>query len=278
MRVGEGWGLAANLAVVVSHCYPARSTMPLSPRNLLAANWKMHLTTSEAEALLRATAAGLSRLEECPPVVLAVPFPYLLQASSVAAAHNNLFVAAQTLSEHEKGPFTGEVSGAMIRSCGATHVIVGHSERRQLFLEDDNHLLKKLQRALAEGLRPIFCLGETLAERQAGQWQQVLAQQLNRTVLQLPEDARQHISLAYEPVWAIGTGQTATPTQAAEAHDFMRSLLGAHGPTCTILYGGSVNPANAAELFAQPTIDGGLVGGASLKADDFVAIARALAG
>lgn len=244
-------------------------------RKLLAANWKMHLTYTEAQVLLHRICAGLDRLPDHPPVVFAVPYPYLLLASSVAQAYAGVQVAAQNVSEYPEGAYTGEVSAAQLKSCGVAYVIVGHSERRQFFLEDDSRLLGKLKRALDAGLRPIFCVGETLQEREAGQWQSVLSHQINRTVLQLPAEQRANLVLAYEPVWAIGTGHTATPAQAAEVHDFLRSLLGAQGQTTTILYGGSVKPGNAAELFAEATIDGGLVGGASLDAESFLQIVQA---
>jgi triosephosphate isomerase (TIM) len=245
-------------------------------RKLLAANWKMHLTLPQAQDLVRAIAAGAVDRPGHFPVALCVPSPYLLLVSTTVQTLPGVYTGAQNLNEHPQGPYTGEVSGPMLRSCGATYVLVGHSERRQLFLEDNGTIRHKLERALAEGLRPILCIGETLHERAAGHWQAVIEQQLTTALLPLNESALKAVVIAYEPIWAIGTGQTATPQQAAEVHDYIRRLLGPAGQKITVLYGGSVKPENAAELFAHNTIDGALVGGASLDAEAFLAILDAM--
>ncbi len=235
----------------------------------------MHLTLAEAERLLQATCAGLPNPNPV-PVVLCVPAPYLTVAARFAKATGEVYVGGQNLSAHAQGAYTGEVSGAMLRSTGADYVIVGHSERRSLFFEDNHTVRTKVERALAEGLRPILCVGETLEERTSGHWQAVIEQQLTTAFLALPPERQRATVVAYEPVWAIGTGQTATPAQAAEVHDYIRRLAGPIGQELTILYGGSVKPDNAADLFALPTLDGALVGGASLDAEAFLAIHAAL--
>ena len=195
-------------------------------------------------------------------------------------SYNNLFLAAQNAHQETAGAFTGEVSPEMLNDIGCTYVILGHSERRQYFGEDNELLLAKLRRSLAAGLLPIYCVGETLEEREAGNVEKVIGEQLEEAILQLPTELFRKCVIAYEPVWAIGTGKTASPEQAQEVHALIRNTVaGKFGEevaqNTSILYGGSVKPGNAKELFGQPDIDGGLIGGASLKAADFAAICNA---
>ena len=240
---------------------------------LVVGNWKMNGSVAANAALLDALKAaplGGVEVSVCPPA------PYL---RDVATHLEGCAIAwgGQDCSSHEAGAFTGEVSAAMLAELGCRHVIVGHSERRALHGEGDRLVAEKAQAALAHGLMPIVCVGETLAEREAGTTEIVVARQL-RAVTDLLGARTGGIVLAYEPVWAIGTGKTASPGQAQAVHAFLRRLLadaGAANRAVRILYGGSVKPDNAAELFAQADIDGGLIGGASLKAADFIAICRA---
>lgn len=234
---------------------------------LVAGNWKMHGNRAANAALLDAVVRGRTRAEgvEC---VVCVPFPYLAQ---VAERLRGTAVAwgAQNVSEHAQGAYTGEVSAAMLTEFGCRFVIVGHSERRQLFRESDEQVAAKFAAARKADLTPILCVGETLEEREAGSTEQVVERQL-QAVLNVDDFA--DAVLAYEPVWAIGTGRNATPEQAQAVHALLRKRV---PPETPILYGGSVKPANAAALFAMPDIDGGLIGGASLVADDFIAILHA---
>lgn len=214
-------------------------------------------------------------------VILAPPAPFLNFVQSKVAHVANFHVAAQNMHEAVSGAYTGEVSGEMLRDAGCEYVILGHSERREYFGEDEALLSRKISRALEAGLLPIYCVGETLEERESGQMEEVIRRQVSGGLFHLSADQMVGLVLAYEPVWAIGTGKTATPEQAQDVHAFIRSLLLAQfgeetAAATSILYGGSVKPANASELFAQPDIDGGLVGGASLKPEDFRAIIQAL--
>jgi triosephosphate isomerase len=209
-------------------------------------------------------------------VALAVPAPYLAQVQALAAG-SGLALAAQDVSQHESGAYTGEFSAAMLRDFAVRYVLVGHSERRQYHGETDVHVAVKAQRALAAGITPIVCVGETLEEREAGQTEAVVRRQL-AAVIHLNGHCISEVVVAYEPVWAIGTGKTATPEQAQQVHAVLRAQLAAaspHAAKIRLLYGGSMNAANAAQLLAQPDIDGGLVGGASLKAADFLQIIAA---
>ena len=242
---------------------------------VLAANWKMHKTLAEADAFTAAflpLVSGVTGAE----IVLAPPFT-ALAAVAAACRGTNVSAAAQDVHWEGRGAFTGEVSVAMVKDAGATHVIIGHSERRQLFGEDDAAVGRKLQASLAGGLIPIVCIGETLAQREAGETEAVLDQQMDGGLGGLAPAGIETLIVAYEPVWAIGTGRTATPDQAQAAHRHIRgrlaSLAGAEAAgRCRILYGGSVKPANAAELSAQPDVDGALVGGASLDPHSFAEI------
>jgi triosephosphate isomerase (TIM) len=234
---------------------------------LVAGNWKLHGSRASNKALLDALLAGLAGLAgvECS---VCVPFPYLggvaeqLRGSALAWG-------AQNVSEHARGAYTGEVSAAMLKEFGCRYVIVGHSERRQLFCESDSQVAGKFAAALEAGLAPILCVGETLEEREAGRTEEVVARQLDAV---LKQKSFSEAVLAYEPVWAIGTGRTATPEQVQAVHAFARKGI---SQGTRILYGGSVKPQNAAAIFAMPDVDGGLIGGASLVAEDFLAIARA---
>lgn len=244
---------------------------------LVAGNWKMHGNLATNQALLEALREGLSR-EEGVTCAVCPPFPYLPQAAKVLSG-SAIRWGAQNLSEHDSGAYTGEVSGAMLRDLGCRYVIVGHSERRTLCGEGDDLVAAKFEAARRAGLTPILCVGETLAEREAGRTEAVLTRQLQAVLGRAGVKAFSEAVLAYEPVWAIGTGRTATREQAQAAHAFLRDSVRKHddglGAGLTILYGGSVKPANAGELFAMPDVDGGLIGGASLVAGDFIAICKA---
>jgi triosephosphate isomerase len=231
---------------------------------LVAGNWKMHGSAAANRALLDALVAGVQGVE----CVVCVPYPYLAQAAERLKG-TAVAWGAQNVSEHAQGAYTGEVSAAMLAEFGCRYVLVGHSERRQLYGESDAVAAAKFAAAQGAGLRPIFCVGETLAERDAGRTEEVVARQLDAV---LARGKFGDAVLAYEPVWAIGTGRTATPEQAQEVHGFLRKRVG--GAT-RILYGGSVKAQNAAAIFAKPDVDGGLIGGASLVAADFLAICAA---
>ena len=244
-------------------------------KKLIAGNWKMNGSLAANESLVQALRAGLNNGSAC-DVALAVPAPYLAQLQLLCAG-SCIDVAAQDVSQHEAGAFTGETSAAMLRDFGVRYALVGHSERRQFHGESDKAVAEKAQRALAAGITPIVCVGETLAEREAGQTEAVVRRQL-AAVIHLNGRCISEVVVAYEPVWAIGTGQTATPAQAQEVHAALRAQLAAatvQAGAMRLLYGGSMNAANAAQLLAQPDIDGGLVGGASLKAPDFLSIIAA---
>ena len=240
-------------------------------KKLIAGNWKMNGSLAANEALVRARVAGMGQ-PAC-DVAVAVPAPYLAQVAGIAAG-SALALAAQDVSVHEMGAYTGETSAAMLKEFGVRYVLVGHSERRQYHGESDTVVAVKAQRALAQGITPIVCVGETLAEREAGQTEVVVKRQL-AAVIHLNGHCISEIVVAYEPVWAIGTGRTASPEQAQQVHAVLRAQLAAaseHADRIRLLYGGSMNAANAAQLLAQPDIDGGLVGGAALKAQDFLQI------
>ncbi|MBX3101043.1 MAG: triose-phosphate isomerase [Bacteroidetes bacterium] len=252
-------------------------------RKLLAANWKMHLNLGEALSLTQDILQQFKSVQTGDyPVVLGVPAPFLYPVAQAVMGHPRFAVAAQNLHQEKYGAFTGEISGEMIASVGAGYVIVGHSERRQYFGENSDLLSNKLVRARQAGLKPVFCVGETLGDRVKGSEQEVITKQLLFGCYNLLAENFAQVVIAYEPVWAIGTGQTATAEQAQEMHAFIRSkILDRYGETIAqntpILYGGSVRPENARELFSQPDVDGGLIGGASLNAADFARIAEALA-
>jgi triosephosphate isomerase (TIM) len=251
-------------------------------KKIAAGNWKMNLGPITARAFVNdlltqypATCPGH------PKIILAVPAIDLTTVASLLDGHKTISLAAQNLHQADKGAYTGEISAPMLVEAGCTHTLVGHSERREYFHEDNLLLHQKVRQALKNGLTPIYCFGETLAEREADQTFGVVEQQLREGLLTLEPAQFQQAILAYEPVWAIGTGKVATPAQAQEVHAYVRNLIQTRygeeiAQETTILYGGSVKPDNAQELFACPDIDGGLVGGASLNVADFLAIANAL--
>mgnify|MGYP002631453661 CR=1 FL=1 len=247
-------------------------------RPFIAGNWKMHKGPAEADALARALKTALSDLTA---VDVAVAPPFIsIPAVAQRLQHTGIHVAAQNLHEELSGAFTGEVPGEMLRQAGCTYALCGHSERRHIFGESDERINRKVHAAFRSGLLPILCIGETLAQREAERVEDVLAQQLETGLAGLEADQVATTTLAYEPVWAIGTGRTASPQQAQDAHAFVRSWLNERFPAYVgkqvrIQYGGSVNPSNAAELLSQPDIDGALVGGAALKAESFVGIIQA---
>src|SRR5450830_149955 len=249
-------------------------------KKLIAGNWKMNGSLAANEALLAALADGLTKELAGSPscdVVVCVPAPYLAQVQALKSAHPSLSaleVGAQDVSAQAAGAYTGEVSAAMLKDLGCRYVIVGHSERRQYHFETDVLVAEKAKAALASGITPIVCMGETLAEREAGRTEEVVKRQL-AAVIRANGHCISEIVVAYEPVWAIGTGKTASIEQAQQVHAVLRQQLQAasnQADRIQIIYGGSMNAANAAELLAQPDIDGGLVGGASLKAPDFLSI------
>ena len=248
-------------------------------KKIVAGNWKMNKNLQEGVALAKELDAILADEKVNCDVIIATPFIHL---ATVAAAVNTakLGVAAENCADHEKGAYTGEVSAEMVKSTGAQYVILGHSERRAYYGETPEMLKTKVELALAQGLTPIFCIGEVLEERKAGKHFDVVKEQVEKSLFGLSAEDFGKIILAYEPVWAIGTGETATPEQAEEIHAYIRSVIaGKYGQAvadnCSILYGGSCKPSNAKELFANPDVDGGLIGGASLKAEDFMGIVRA---
>jgi triosephosphate isomerase len=240
---------------------------------LIAGNWKMHGSIGQNQSLLRAVEQGTAGLEA--NVAVCVPYPYLSQAQSLLQ-HTPISWGAQNVSQHEKGAYTGEVSAGMLTDFGCRYVIVGHSERRALYGEDNYVVALKFKAAQAGGLTPILCVGETLDQREAAITERVVAEQLDAIIELAGISSLARSVLAYEPVWAIGTGKTATPAQAQEVHAFVRRKIAARDPEVAaglqVLYGGSVKASNAAELFSMPDIDGGLIGGASLVADEFIRI------
>ena len=255
-------------------------------KNIVAGNWKMNLTLEEAMKLVKelkvkidhqldAGQPGLNDL--LPEIVLFPPYVYLTRVKEVFMNYDKVSVGSQNVHHMEKGAYTGEVSPLMIRSLGATHTLVGHSERRSQFGEEDDLLAAKIKLALKNGLTPVYCCGEQLPERESEKHFEVVAGQLMKGLFWMSEDELDKMVIAYEPVWAIGTGHTASPAQAQEMHAFIRSLINDKyskkaAENMSILYGGSCNAKNAAELFVQPDVDGGLIGGASLKAEDFFQI------
>lgn len=246
-------------------------------KKLVVGNWKMHGSrASNAELINGLKAADLGVTAPRASVAVCPPFVFLADVAA-ALAGSGIGVGAQDVSVHAQGAYTGEIAGPMLRDVGAAYAIVGHSERRSYQAESDQLVADKAKAALAHGLIPIVCVGETLAEREAGQTEAVVARQMQAVIDTLGADLAR-IVVAYEPVWAIGTGKTASPEQAQAVHAFLRGCLKAaqaEAAAVPLLYGGSVKPDNAAQLFAQPDIDGGLIGGAALKAADFAAIARA---
>lgn len=246
----------------------------------IAANWKMHMTSAETEAYIKTFLLEITDISDTEvDIVLAPPFTSLPKASELLSNQSKIRLGAQNVSEHRSGPYTGEISATMLREFFVRYVIIGHSERRQYFGETDAWINKKMRAAHDSSLRPIFCLGETLEERDRGQVESVLGRQLREGLAGFKENEIQNTVIAYEPIWAIGTGRTATPEQAEEAHAFLRSELSKLvdpqiANRVRILYGGSVKPDNTEALLSQPNINGALVGGASLDPRQFLEIVR----
>ena len=247
-------------------------------KQIVAGNWKMNKNLQEGIALATELNNALSAKPNC-DVVICTPFIHLAKVSDVIN-HNIIGLGAENCADKEKGAFTGEVSAEMVKSTGAEYVILGHSERREYYKETYEILKEKVQLALANGLKVIFCIGESLAEREANKQNEVVKAELEGSVFNLSADDFSKIIIAYEPIWAIGTGKTATSDQAEEIHAYIRSVIAAKygkevAENTSILYGGSCKASNAPELFAKPDIDGGLIGGASLKCEDFMGIIKA---
>lgn len=246
---------------------------------LVAGNWKMHGNLAQNKALLDAVNAGMAGVKGMKAAVC-VPYPYLPQAQSLLQG-TGISWGAQNLSQYDKGAFTGEVSASMLKDFGCKYVLVGHSERRAIYGEDDMTVALKFEAAEKAGLTPILCVGETLEERESGVTEEVVGRQLDAVMGRLGVAVLTRAVVAYEPVWAIGTGKTASPEQAQAVHAFIRNKIAGHSADVAnglvVLYGGSVKGANAAELFTMPDIDGGLIGGASLDAHEFLTICRAAA-
>lgn len=249
-------------------------------KKIVAGNWKMNTTVAEGKALAEAVAVSVKEKPESVTLIVAPPFTHLVPVAEIIAG-SGIALAAQNCADRDKGAFTGEVSAAMLASAGCGYVILGHSERRQYYGETSQILTQKVRLALDQGLKVIFCVGENLEERNADRHFDVVGSQISEVLFNFTAEEMSSVVVAYEPVWAIGTGVTATAAQAQEIHAFIRRHLASKfGPAAadltTILYGGSCKPSNAAELFACPDIDGGLIGGAALKAEDFIAIAKAM--
>lgn len=250
-------------------------------KQIAAANWKMNLTLQQADDLVDELIATPHHLGEDQQAVFGIPFPYLVPVKNKLAGKKNVFVAAQNCYHKKSGAFTGEVSAEMLRSIGVDYVIIGHSERREYFNEDHDMLASKVDRCLENGLKPIFCCGESLDIREAGNENVYVETQLKESLFHLGAEQLSGFVIAYEPIWAIGTGKTATSGQAQQMHAHIRNVMSQQcgdeiAQSISILYGGSVKAANAGEIFGQPDVDGGLVGGASLVAAEFAAIINGL--
>ncbi len=245
-------------------------------KKIVAGNWKMNTTVAEGVELAKAVAAKAPEVPSSVKLIIAPPFTHLVPVAD-AIKGSGIGLSAQNCADKEKGAYTGEVAADMLVSAGCSYTILGHSERRQYYGETDAKLVEKVKLAIAHGLSPIFCVGENLEEREAGRHFEVVTEQVKNVLYTLSAEDMAKVVIAYEPVWAIGTGKTATAEQAQEIHACIRKVVaekfGSLAEEITILYGGSCKPSNAKELFACPDIDGGLIGGAALKADDFIAIA-----
>jgi len=247
-------------------------------RKVIAGNWKMHKDLNETQNLISKLSNGIAKEELKCDVIICPPFTSLSEASSLIK-DTKIKLGAQNMHFEDKGAFTGEISPAMLKSVGCEYVILGHSERRAIFGETNEIINKKIKKALNSGLKPIFCIGETLQERENGTMKNVLKKQVNEGLQQVSKGEMEKIIIAYEPVWAIGTGVTATPEQAQEVHFYVRELVSEifgddTAKNLIIQYGGSVKPDNASELLSQNDIDGALVGGACLEADSFIGIIK----
>lgn len=246
----------------------------MSRKILIAGNWKMNKTATEAVELAKPIIASVANQNDI-DVLMCPPFTSI-SAVSALIGNSTVRVGAQNMSDKASGAYTGEISAAMLRDLQVSYVILGHSERRSYYGETDAFINRKVLACLENNLKPVLCVGETLEEREAGKVEEVIKTQLVGGLKDVPADKAETVVIAYEPVWAIGTGKTATPEQAQEVHAFIRaqliSLLGQVGNSIRILYGGSMKPANADELLAKPDIDGGLIGGAALVAKDFLSL------
>ncbi|MBS1933349.1 MAG: triose-phosphate isomerase [Bacteroidetes bacterium] len=250
-------------------------------KQIAAANWKMNLTYQQGEQLLDDILRAEITLSDDQQAIFAVPFPYLLMAKNELTGYKNYFASAQNCYNKKAGAFTGEVSAEMIQSLGINYCVIGHSERREYFNESNQVLAEKVNLCLDNKITPIFCCGEPLHVREAGTQNSFVEVQLRESLFHLSAEQLQQIVIAYEPIWAIGTGKTATTEQAQEMHAYLRTILADQygkdiADTISILYGGSVKANNANELFGSPDVDGGLVGGASLIAADFIQIIKSL--
>jgi len=250
-------------------------------KQIAAANWKMNLTYQQGEQLLDAILAEKIEMAEHQQAVFAVPFPYLIMAEKKLSARKRYAACAQNCSDIPAGAYTGEVSAEMLQSINIKYCVLGHSERREYFSEHNQSLAKKTALCLEKSITPIFCCGESLSIREVGAQEGFVETQLRESLFHFTEEQIRKVVIAYEPIWAIGTGKTATAAQAQEMHAHIRSVFAtkynkATADSISILYGGSVKAGNAAELFHSPDVDGGLVGGASLVASDFATIMRAL--
>lgn len=251
-------------------------------QKIVAGNWKMNKTLEEANILTTEVMGMVAdEVKGDAKVILCTPFPYLLPLKSLLGNNSRISISAQNCSEHESGAYTGEVSAAMLRSLGIQYVVLGHSERRQYFNENGAQLAKKVDIALKYGVNPIFCCGEPLEVRESNGHEALVKKQIEESLFHLDAAALQKVVIAYEPVWAIGTGKTASSQQAQDMHAVIRKHLSskygqAVADSISILYGGSVNAGNAKELFACADVDGGLVGGASLKSREFTDIIKAI--
>lgn len=248
-------------------------------KNIVAGNWKMNTTVPEGVALAKEVSEAVKAAAPKCDVIICVPFTHLVPVAGVID-QSVLGLGAENCADHKSGAYTGEVSAPMVASTGATYVILGHSERRQYYGETSEILREKVALALENGLKPIFCIGEKLEQREDGTYNEVVSRQIEEGLFNLSAEDFGKIILAYEPVWAIGTGKTATADQAEDMHAHIRKVVEnkygkAVAENTTILYGGSCKPSNAAELFAKPDVDGGLIGGASLKCADFMGIVNA---
>ena len=247
-------------------------------RNIVAGNWKSNETFNQADDLINDIAEGLRAFDSTDvDVIVCPPFPYL-ELVQDAAEDVEFFVGAQNVSKYDNGAYTGEVSAQMLQSMNVDYCIVGHSERRKYFFETNQDVAEKVNKLLALDITPIVCVGESLEDREAGKHFDVIKEQVSQGLFHLSAEAMEKVIIAYEPVWAIGTGKTATKEQAQEIHAFIRKMLAEKysddtAQEISILYGGSCNAKNAKDLFAQQDVDGGLIGGASLKAADFIEIA-----
>lgn len=250
-------------------------------KKIAAANWKMNLTLKEGKELVQGILDAGVQLSDNEEVILCVPMPYLAQIKKMLENNPHIYVGAQNVADHESGAYTGETSAAMLQSVDVDFVLIGHSERRTYYGDTNDLLKEKVVLALNHGIKPVFCCGEPLEIRTQENQNAFVAKQMQESLFHLAETDFKQVVIAYEPIWAIGTGRTASPEQAEEMHAFIRSQIAEKygneiAIQTSILYGGSCKPANAEELFTCPDVDGALIGGASLNADSFVAIAKCL--